>query len=352
MLFYELVQVALGLRDKLSRSPIEKEWTEFFLSSQKQAIAGVVFSALDKLAAQGQRPPQKILFEWIGLSENIKAQNKRVNKRCIEITQLFAKAGFRSCILKGQGNALMYPDPLLRTSGDIDIWIDGCRKDIKDLVVSICPDAQDGDLHVDFPIYKDVPVEVHYKPWDANIPKYNNRLQKWFKEQGETQFTHTARLDDAEICIPTAAFNAVHQLSHIQGHFFVEGIGLRQFVDYFYVLKKIHEEGCSVNFTNVFDYLGLLKFARGVMWIEHEVLGLPVEYLICEIDEKLGKVILKEIEEGGNFGFHDQRYVFRKRGYLARGLVDSYRLLKLAHYFPQEALWKILRKVENQKWKV
>ena len=352
MLFYELVQVALGLRDKLSRTPSEKEWTEFFLSAQKQAIAGVVFSALDRLAAQGQGLPKKLLFEWFGLCEQIKAQNRRVNRRCVEITQLFAEAGFRSCILRGQGNALMYPEPSLRTSGDIDIWLDGSRKDIKDFVVSRCPDAQDGDMHIDFPIYEDVPVEVHYKPRYASIPKYNKRLQGWFKEQAETQFSHKVRLGDAEICVPTAAFNAVHQLSHIQGHFFVEGIGLRQFMDYFYVLKRIHEESCSVDFTSLFEYLGLLRFARGVMWVEHEVLGLPVEYLICEPDGKLGKVILKEIEEGGNFGHHDQRYAFRNRGYLARGFVDSYRLLKLAHYFPQEALWKIVRKVENQKWKV
>ena len=352
MLFYELVQVALGVKDKLSRTPSEKEWTEFFLSSQKQTIAGIVFSALEELASQGQKPATQLLFEWIGLCEQIKAQNKRVNKRCIEITRLFAEAGFRSCILKGQGNALMYPDPLLRSSGDIDIWIDGNRKDIKDFVISRCPDAQDGDLHIDFPIYRDVPVEVHYKPRYANIPKYNKRIQDWFKWQEEAQFTHKVELDDAEICVPTTTFNAIHQLSHIQGHFFVEGIGLRQFVDYFYVLKKIHDEGSAENFTDLFEYLGLLKFARGVMWVEHKVLGSPEEFLICETDERIGKAILKEIEEGGNFGFHDQRYAFRNKGYLARGLVDCYRLLKLAYYFPQEALWKILRKVENQKWKI
>lgn len=88
------------------------------------------------------------------------------------------------------------------------------------------------------------------------------------------------------------------------------------------------------------------------MWIEHEVLGLGEEYLICECDEKIGRLILKEIEEGGNFGRHDQRYTLRNKGYWARGIVDSYRLSKLAWYFPEEVFWGIVKKVENQRWKI
>lgn len=95
----------------------------------------------------------------------------------------------------------------------------------------------------------------------------------------------------------------------------------------------------------------MLKFARGVMWVEKEILGLDDKYLLTSPDERLGKAILKEIEEGGNFGHHDHRYKARNKGILMRGLVDSYRLLKLAYYFPEDALWKIIRKVGDQKWK-
>ena len=141
-------------------------------------------------------------------------------------------------------------------------------------------------------------------------------------------------------------------MSHIMGHFFVEGIGLRQFIDYFYVLRKLYEENCSENYEKLFDYLGMLKFSRGVMWVEKVILGLNDKYLLTSPDERLGKAILKEIEEGGNFGHHDQRYTARCKCILMRGLVDSYRLLKLACYFPEDALWKILRKIQNQKWRL
>ena len=123
-LFYELVQIALGQREKLSRKPSDTEWDELFTLSQKQAVTGVTLIALDKLSQQGQKPPVNMLLEWIGQSEQIKSQNLLLNKRCGEITKLFSDAGFRTCILKGQGNALMYPDQLSRNSGDIDLWVE------------------------------------------------------------------------------------------------------------------------------------------------------------------------------------------------------------------------------------
>jgi len=155
-LFYELVQVALGQRESISRSPSNTDWNELYTLSQKQAIAGVVLIALDKLSQQGQKPPVNLLLEWIGQSEQIKAQNLLLNKRCGEITKLFSDAGFRTCILKGQGNALMYPDPLSRNSGDIDLWVDGSRKEIREFVFLKCPDAEDGDMHIEAPFYTQI----------------------------------------------------------------------------------------------------------------------------------------------------------------------------------------------------
>ena len=354
-LFYELVQVALGQREKLSRLPSDKDWADFFFLSQKQAVVGVAFKALEMLNQQGQKPPLTLLYEWIGQVEQIKMRNLLINKRCGEITKFFADAGYRSCILKGQGNALMYPDPFSRNSGDIDIWIEGTRNDIHDFIVSRYPKVKDGNIHIVFPFFDDAIVEVHYTAQYVSVPKYNRRLQSWIKDNSEIQFTNKVQLDSGkaeEVCVPTAYFNVVQQMSHIMCHYFVEGIGLRHFVDYYYVLRKLYEENCSDNFEELFEYLGMLKFARGVMWVEKEVLGLDDKYLLTSPDERLGNVILKEIEEGGNFGHHDKRYTARYKGILMRGIVDSCRLLKLAYYFPKDALWKILRKVENQKWRL
>lgn len=131
-LFYELIQVALGNRTVLSRTPSETEWHDLYKMCQKQSVTGVALDALESLSEQRQKPPLDLLYQWIGYVEQIKQQNLRVNRRCMEITRMFTEAGFKSCILKGQGNARMYPNPLARTAGDIDVWVSGLTDNTDD----------------------------------------------------------------------------------------------------------------------------------------------------------------------------------------------------------------------------
>ena len=355
-LFFELIQVAIGHRKKLSHVPTKDEWYELFELSQKQAVVGVAFLALNELSKEGQKPPLELLYEWIGSTEQIKNQNRIVNKRCVEITRIFRNAGYRTCILKGQGNAMMYPDKFVRTSGDIDIWVEGKREDIRQFVISKCPNAEDGTLHIHFPVFNDVEVEVHYNARRTNNPFYNRRLQKWIKECSDEQFLNSVYLPEHPeegISIPTAKFNVVHQLFHIMSHFFIEGVGLRHFVDYYYVLKKYYSENNdSKEIKNTLRYLGAERFARGVMWIEKVCLGLEDDFLLVKPSQTIGRVILKELEEGGNFGHYDERYKIREEGVLVRGIADTYRLLKLSTLFPSESAWKIFDKISNQKWRL
>ena len=350
MLLFELIQVALGKRERLSHVPTEKEWGSLYKDTLKQSVAGVAFEGVQKLPKE-QCPPQTQLFEWIGLCEQIKIQNLIANRRSVEVAKIFTDAGFRNCILKGQGNALMYPNPLSRMSGDIDIWIDGTRKEINEFVRGRRAEAFEQEHHIEFSVFKDVEVEAHYTPGTLLSPGCNRRFQQWCEDQKDVLMSNVIDLPEGagRICVPTTEFNLVFQMAHIMIHFFIEGIGLRHFIDYYYVLRTNTNH---TNISNLIKEFGMLRFARGVMWIEKECLGLEDDCLIVEPDEKRGRVILKEMMEGGNFGHYDERYKGRNKGYLARGITDGYRLLKLATVFPSESMWKLYRKVENQKWKI
>lgn len=331
-LFYELVQIAIGTREKISSMPSEKEWFDIYNLSQKHALGGIIFLALDKLSYHNLKPPINLLYDWIGLFEHIKLRNEILNQQCVEITKIFSDAGFKSCILKGQGNALMYPNPLSRISGDIDIWVEGSRQEIKDFVFAQWPYAEDGPMHISFP-YNNVEIEVHYYPRRLPIRRYDNRFQLWCKEQKEAQFSNYISISGCKekvVSVPTLCFSVVHQLSHIMGHLLGEGIGLRQLVDYYYLLIKQHKEGGNENYEKLFGRFGLLKIARGVMWIENEVLGLNKDYLIVNPDKTIGKLIMHEIEK-------------------RRISWDFGRLLKLVYYFPEEMMWKLIRKIEDCK---
>lgn len=338
-LFFELLQVALGHHSSLSIPPTEEGWKAIFDIAQKQTVAGVVFEALDTLSNKGIKPPQALLFEWIGLYEQVKNQNRVVNQRCIEITKTFSNAGWKTCILKGQGNARLYPNPLSRQAGDIDIWVRGKENDIKRFVRDRFPEAEDCLYHIDYPIFNDVEVEVHYAPSYIRAPKYgyDRKIKEFYEKHAEEQFAHKVYVDGVggEMCVPTDEFNIVYQLMHIKSHFINYGVGLRQIIDYYYLLSNIEDKNSKVRWKDQLEELGLLKIAGAVMWVLHNTMGLAPKYLIVEPDEARGKLLLSEIFACGNMGKYDNRISGIIRGnhpYASKAM----RGLRIGAYFPYD----------------
>lgn len=358
-LFFSFISGVLSNRKEVLTEWKTIDWRKFYEFAQTQAVLGVVLEGMDKYGDDLKNSfPLELLLQWIGDSEYIKQQNRVAFKRSAEITEFFAQKDYKTCILKGQGNALMYDNPYSRLSGDIDIWIDGSRDEINNIVREYSRPEFEQSHHIDFPIYNDIEVEAHYTPAILLNPSNNRKFQEWCQEQKERQMANKVELPDGygTMCVPTIDFNAVFQMAHMMDHFVTEGIGLRHFIDYYHVLRKLREEVLefrdSSKVQDLFKEFGLFRFARGVMWVEKHCLGLEENYLIAEPNEKTGKVILEEMLEGGNFGQYDERYKGRDKGLVARGLTDSYRLLKLAKVFPSETMWKLYRKVENQRWKL
>ena len=89
-------------------------------------------------------------------------------------------------------------------------------------------------------VFPDTEVEFHYRPMVLRDPIKNKRLQRFFDENAPIQFENTVLLDKEkglQITATTNAFNLVHQLVHIYLHFITGGVGLRQWMDYYFVLK-------------------------------------------------------------------------------------------------------------------
>ena len=175
-------------------------------------------------------------------SQILEKANVRLNDAAIQVSEWFRKKGFRTCILKGQGNALMYPNPYSRTPGDIDIWVEGGDNRVISFVRSISPHEKACYHHIEFPSYKGVEVEVHYRPSFLLCFWHNRKLQKYYERVKEEQFSHRVMLrEQGDVAIPTAEFNLIFQLTHIFSHLMNEGIGLRQLVDYYYVLCDFYK---------------------------------------------------------------------------------------------------------------
>ena len=213
-------------------------------------IYSVLFDGIKKLPAEHVEMEKELLLHWMAESQMLEKANVRLNDAAIQVSEWFRKKGFRTCILKGQGNALLYPNPYSRTPGDIDIWVEGGDKRVISFVRSISPHEKACYHHIEFPSYKGVEVEVHYRPSFLLCFQHNRKLQKYYERVKEEQFSHRVMLgEQGEIAIPTMEFNLIFQLTHIFSHLMNEGIGLRQLVDYYFVIcdfYKVYQKSSKI----------------------------------------------------------------------------------------------------------
>ena len=241
-IFFDFLRFCIGSAKEIPDSLKEADWKELYAIAQKQCLVGILFDGIKKLPAEHVGMKKEILLQWMAESQMLEKANVRLNDAAIQVSEWFLKKGFRTCILKGQGNALMYPNPYSRTPGDIDIWVEGGDKRVISFVRSISPHEKACYHHIEFPSYKGVEVEVHYRPSFLLCFWHNRKLQKYYERVKEQQFSHRVMLgEQGEIAIPTAEFNLIFQLTHIYSHLMNEGIGLRQLVDYYYVLCDFYK---------------------------------------------------------------------------------------------------------------
>lgn len=352
--FFQLLRLGIGLSDSIPHIR-GNEWSEIYEIAKKQSLLGIVFDGVQKMSDTIKKEggtmemDVDLLMTWMGKCKQIEKRNIQLNEAVAKVTDWFQKKGFRSCILKGQGNALMYPNPLHRTPGDIDIWALGKPSAVIRFVHSIAPDEKASYHHIDFPAIHGIPVEVHYRPCYMQNPLHNHRLQNFFVKNAEEQFSHFEYIEGSKVAVPSATFNAIYQLVHIYNHLFQEGIGLRQIVDYYFVVKQIDID--ILGLQRELKHLGLWKFAGVLMYVLHEVLGLSEDKMIAPMDENRGKMLLHEILQGGNFGQHDERYAFG-HGILGHNLQRLFRDFRLAKSYPCEALSEPVFRLWHLLWRL
>ena len=241
-IFFDFLRFSIGPKSEIPSSLKEADWKALYRIAKKQCLVGILFNGIKKLPAEHVGMKKELLLQWMAESQMLEKANVRLNDVAIQVSEWFRKKGFRTCILKGQGNALMYLNPYSRTPGDIDIWVEGGDKRVISFVRSISPHEKACYHHIEFPSYKGVEVEVHYRPSFLLRFRHNRKLQKYYERVKEEQFSHRVMLgEQGEIAIPTVEFNLIFQLTHIFSHLMNEGIGLRQLVDYYYVLCDFYK---------------------------------------------------------------------------------------------------------------
>ena len=313
----------------------EMDWDGLLEFATRQGIVGVMYYGLNRIPPEASfRPHRKKVALWVGCYEELKKKNADVNKDSAVITSfLYNKYKVKSCILKGQGNLAYYPDPYMRTPGDIDLWTDQDEVSIAKIIYSIKKDSKLDYHHVELSGLINTPLEVHLRPsFMVNI-WFERRLDHYFNQVKDEQFHNFFVLPgNHKICIPEKGFNRIFQLSHLMHHFFGPGLGLRQIIDYYYLLRSGFSEQEREETMRTVRYLHMEKFTAGIMWLLHDMLGLDKKYLLIEPDEAVGKVFRKELmKTDSGIDLNKNKWSFF--------ISETKRNFSYVRFFPAEAIW-------------
>ena len=308
------------------------EWERVFTLARQQTVTGIAFRGLDFLSEEAA-PPMGIMAKWMAHADRIEQSNRVMNETVAKLYGHFASAGVEAVLQKGQGVAAMYPEPLLRECGDIDLYFPG-HDGVSDPLLGI--DGAVRERHPDDSwayVVDGIIVEHHADLVDIQSPRAKRYVKRLKEEKG---FEKVVTGGGVEVLVPAPEVNLLLLSSHILKHAFGVGIGLRQLCDYAvarrYYEGRVNEE----EMREIWRMTGLEKWQ-----------DLLEGFLV----KKTG-VLLDIVLKGGNFGVYSKDRENVPRARWARK-VQTFKALMgnigfAFRYAPGEWFWTTMQLLGGQ----
>ena len=123
-------------------------------------------------------------------------------------------------------------------------------------------------------------------------------------------------------------------MAHMFRHYLEGGLGLRQMMDYYYILQVL-DPADRQPVMDTLKRLGMDRFAAALMLSLQYNFGLEDEYLLCPPDRKLGRKLIEDAISMGNFGVLDTRNRAKKgEGPIGRFFRKNGRVFSNLRYYP------------------
>ena len=342
--FRNLLLVALGRESSLQKTPSRGGWEMMLRMARYQALVGIGYEGITRLP-QEQLPPLDILDRWARLADKVAGIYRLHEERVAQLAGILEGLGLHACLLKGTVLSHLYPFPERRMCGDIDIWIEGTHESILKALEPAC--KVHGVLYqeckADF--FDDVEVEVHFHASKMYNPFLNARLQRYLTAQSPIR-------PDVALSVPDARFNAVYCLAHMFHHYLEGGLGMRQMMDYYYILRVLAPADRGPVMAAL-RHLGMGRFAAATMEAMRFNFGLEEEFFLCPPDAKRGRKLMDDAVRNGNFGVLDPRNYARKgETRLQRFFRKSGRVLSNLRSYPREVAWAPYARLHHYFWRL
>lgn len=210
-------------------------------------------------------------------------------------------------VLKGAASAYYYPDPCLRSMGDVDFFVPESYIDRADALLQangfVRMEAE-SDHHIDY-TRKNVRFELH-----GEIPGVPKGVVGETIRQYRTDLTEKAlptHLDFATFNRPAPFHHGLILLLHTQEHLLNEGLGLRHVCDWAVFVHSFEPSAFVAMFREKLEAVGLWCFARILSLAAVKAVGLPMADWMLERDSErtVAEELLADVLSGGNFGYKD-----------------------------------------------
>lgn len=348
-LFLQLLRIALGNADEFDSPLSAEEWEALMEMSAKQGVSGVTFSGVEKLPKE-QMPPLEVIMDWVAVVSYTENENRRLNDVNVKLHKMFERDGKRACIMKGVSMGVLYPEPLRRNAGDVDVWMAGGYRAVEEYVRRMFPDAV-GESHGHHLAFKvdDTSVEVHFLPADVYNFWHNRRLRNYYKKIEAQPWNCRVRLGNESIVVSEPDVALVIAFVHLFHHWAFEGAGMKQVLDCYWLLLSMGEgkeaEEMKKEAMRLFRKVGIGNFVAALMYVMR-TLGMEESQMLCAPNEKSGALLLNDILStgivsaedlaNGKYGNENKLHKFFRR---------LHRVVRMMPVAPSEMPWVMLKNV-------
>ena len=286
-LFFELMQVAVGQLDCVSRFPAPNEWQKLYDLAQHHAVAGICHHGVTKLYDYGLVAPHELSLNWLAAVEQIKNQNRGRSRRLIKLQEELQTHHLRSSVITGPGLARFYDRELqlLRYTPSIDLYVFGYKN------------------QVNLNQWEDIHVHIFTELSAGKASQRNHRFEKWLLQNNDLMFRKAG-----DLTVPSHAMTIILQIVHLYNLFLEKQMLMRNLMDLFFVLRfgagnMQHFKFSQSDLDEEIKALGLTRFAGGLMWLMQQIFNLDTQHMPEEPSEEEGQFLLHQMMDDG-FTFH------------------------------------------------
>lgn len=281
-------------------------WLDIISVAEKQEVCGLLFDAIATLPAE-QKPDQELLMRFAATIMNMEQGNKSYRQEVVKMFDSLKAEGLDPILLKGLAIAELYPNPLHRHVGDIDLFVpldrqhqfikcfekDGAKKDTEF-------DAKHTLLK-----HNGFSWELHFRSTYFFHPRSEHRFRILEAEDTSADMLCHETIDERSVTVFPPMLNMVYLTAHIQHHLVLEYVTLRQVIDWTLIL---HHERTALGIGEValvrqLERLGLYKLYRAIGYISTTYLGLAANSYaglskLSKSDARRGEYLMKIIMQG------------------------------------------------------